>query len=218
MSLYAYFVLISASVYLLQRLFNHRVYPPGPRSLPIIGHLLSIPSKNQHIVFHEWSKQYGESAFVIDYLGVQRSRVCTLGDIIRLKVFRRSLIILNSQEVASDLLEKRCTIYSDRPRFPMLELYVQRSYFLDASVTLSICSMGWTTGPLAFLNYNRDFHDTRKVFQSQLSRQASAVYQESQTRQALILMQNILKSPDKLETHLQRCVFSMGIWRTLQLS
>ncbi|KAF9002201.1 hypothetical protein BDQ17DRAFT_1204084, partial [Cyathus striatus] len=35
-------------------------YPPGPPAEPILGHLRSIPSTNQEVVFREWSKIYGK--------------------------------------------------------------------------------------------------------------------------------------------------------------
>lgn len=35
----------------------------------------------------------------------------------------KNLIILSSQTAAYDLLEKRSSIYSSRPRFPVFELY-----------------------------------------------------------------------------------------------
>ncbi|KAJ3473489.1 hypothetical protein NLI96_g12978 [Meripilus lineatus] len=64
--------------------------------------------------------------------------------------------------------------------------------------------LGWASRSLVFLRYTREFQETRKIFQNQLSRQTSLVYQETQIRQALILVQNLLQSPDKLEAHLQR--------------
>lgn len=41
------------------------------------------------------------------------------GDIIYAEVFGRRICILNSYKAAKDLLEKRSTYYSDRPRLPM---------------------------------------------------------------------------------------------------
>lgn len=38
-----------------------------------------------------------------------------LGDVIHLKVLGRSIIVLNSVQAATDLLEKRSAQYSDRP-------------------------------------------------------------------------------------------------------
>ena len=39
-----------------------------------------------------------------------------LGDIIYLNAFGQPMVILNSQKVAADLLNRRAGIYSDRPR------------------------------------------------------------------------------------------------------
>ncbi|KAJ3474621.1 hypothetical protein NLI96_g12354 [Meripilus lineatus] len=64
--------------------------------------------------------------------------------------------------------------------------------------------LGWASGPLVFLGYGRAFHDTRKIFQKQLSRQTSAIFQDNQSRQAAILAQNLLETPDKFEDHIQR--------------
>lgn len=40
------------------------------------------------------------------------------------RIFRRSVLVLNSLDAALDLQEKRFAIYSDRPRRIMAELYV----------------------------------------------------------------------------------------------
>ena len=40
-----------------------------------------------------------------------------------LHVFNRKMIILNSVEAAVDLMEKRSSNYSDRPDFPIFQLY-----------------------------------------------------------------------------------------------
>ena len=41
------------------------------------------------------------------------------GDIIYFSVLQKSVVVLNSAEVARDLLEKRSSIYSCRPHVPM---------------------------------------------------------------------------------------------------
>lgn len=38
-----------------------------------------------------------------------------LGDVMHLKVLSHNIIVLNSVEAATDLLEKRSALYSDRP-------------------------------------------------------------------------------------------------------
>ena len=46
------------------------------------------------------------------------------GDILYLRAFGQHIVVLNSVDSAVALLEKRAHKYSDRPVFPMLELFV----------------------------------------------------------------------------------------------
>jgi hypothetical protein len=43
------------------------------------------------------------------------------GDVISLNVLGRTIIVLGSEKAASELLDKRSAIYSDRPSFPIFE-------------------------------------------------------------------------------------------------
>ena len=86
-------------------------YPPGPPADPIIGHLRIIPKEDRHEVFHGWSKTYG--------------------DVMYLEVLGKPMIVLSSEQAASDLLDKRSANYSDRPRFPIHERYAGMYIFLS---------------------------------------------------------------------------------------
>ncbi len=44
------------------------------------------------------------------------------GDVVYVEALGTSIVILGSDQAASDLFEKRSAIYSDRPRFPTVEL------------------------------------------------------------------------------------------------
>ena len=44
------------------------------------------------------------------------------GDVIYLNLMGKSLVVLNSEEAARELLDKRSAIYSDRPAFPIFQL------------------------------------------------------------------------------------------------
>ncbi|EPT00023.1 hypothetical protein FOMPIDRAFT_11040, partial [Fomitopsis schrenkii] len=74
--------------------------PPGPKGLPFVGNALQIPSEHPQHVFHAWAKTYG--------------------DIVNTEAFGHRTIIVSSQKIAKDLLEKRGAKYSSRPRFVML--------------------------------------------------------------------------------------------------
>ncbi|KAJ7620481.1 cytochrome P450 [Mycena polygramma] len=87
---------------LLRKRRNTSMLPPGPRGDPLIGHLLRLPSTDSGLVFHQWSKTYG--------------------DVMHLEILGRHMIILGSCQAAVDLLDKRGAIYSDRPTFTLYEL------------------------------------------------------------------------------------------------
>ncbi|KAJ7167245.1 cytochrome P450 [Mycena crocata] len=75
--------------------------PPGPRKLPLVGNLFSMPSSFEWKTYLTWSRRYGP-------------------DIIHLDVAGTSMIVLSSWEATVTLLDKRSSIYSDRSSRPML--------------------------------------------------------------------------------------------------
>ncbi|CAE6414749.1 unnamed protein product [Rhizoctonia solani] len=76
--------------------------PPGPRSYPVIGHLLSIPSEYEHLKFMQLGKELGNKIFA-------------------LTVFGTTIVVLNDKDDAINLLDKRSTIYSDRTCPPIVQ-------------------------------------------------------------------------------------------------
>ncbi|KAJ7056692.1 cytochrome P450 [Mycena amicta] len=77
--------------------------PPGPKRLPFVGNLFSIPTETEWEVYQKLSKELGSDIVYLDAAGTP-------------------IIILSSVEAAEDLLDKRSALYSHRPRAPMLEL------------------------------------------------------------------------------------------------
>ncbi len=77
----------------------HKPLPPGPPRLPVIGNLHQAPELNPWRTFQQWSKQYGP--------------------VIYLRFGLQDIVVLNNAESATDLLDKKGSIYSSRPHIVM---------------------------------------------------------------------------------------------------
>lgn len=73
--------------------------PPGPKPVPLLGNIRELTTKELWLPAHQWAKQYG--------------------DVVYLHVLGQGLVFLNSPEAAVDLLDKRGSIYSDKPSLVM---------------------------------------------------------------------------------------------------
>lgn len=94
--------------------------PPGPKGLPIIGNVFDMPKSDEWLIMTKWGKKYGMYHYICNRLGPPKRSAGT-GDIVYVQTSRQPLIFINSYDVAIELLEKRSSIYSDRPFFPMLQ-------------------------------------------------------------------------------------------------
>ena len=101
------------------RTANDLSLPPGPPAEPLIGHSRLLPRTHQAEFYHEMRKSYGNYSSLsepIPHLMIVNLHV---GDVIYFKALGKSIVVLNSVEAAVDLLDKRSSIYSDRPDFGM---------------------------------------------------------------------------------------------------
>ncbi|KAF7343523.1 Cytochrome P450 [Mycena sanguinolenta] len=73
--------------------------PPGPRGLPIVGNILDLRRTDSWLNFAKLGEVWGE--------------------ILSLTVLGRTMIIINSLEIAEDLLETHGANFSERPVMPM---------------------------------------------------------------------------------------------------
>ncbi|KAL4945698.1 hypothetical protein BDV06DRAFT_230158 [Aspergillus oleicola] len=86
---------------------------PGPKGLPLLGNLLSIPKFHAFLEFYNLSHTYGP--------------------IYKLSIFGSTHVIISSTKIADDLLAKRGAIYSDRGHLHMLRLVTRGGDLLAAS-------------------------------------------------------------------------------------
>ncbi|KAI6039862.1 CyP450 monooxygenase [Pisolithus marmoratus] len=139
--------------------------PPGPARPPVVGSLFAIKDiGTQWLTFAEWSKKYG--------------------DVIYLEILGSPILVLHSEEVVQELLDKRSQNYSDRPQVPMVTL------------------MGWEFN-VGFLRYGASWRKHRKAMHQALNPQAMLNYRDIQPNQVRQLAQNLLEVPESMEEHIR---------------
>lgn len=100
------------------RIFQSRInnkglpFPPGPPPLPLIGSVLSLNTQVPWLTYTEWRAKYGKPLVAGMHM---RDSETFLGDIMYIRLLDTDVIVLSSVAIATDLLEKRSGIYSDRP-------------------------------------------------------------------------------------------------------
>ncbi|KAI9438807.1 cytochrome P450 [Lactarius indigo] len=153
---------------LVQRAFRN--LPPGPKGLPFIGDVV-------HAADNDWlaSPQRRD-----DY-----------GELMYLSVFGRGILVLNSQRVAVDLLEKRSNIYSDRPR------YISCNEFLTENLSFVLTGYGdlW-----------RRF---RRPAVEGFSKSVIPDFYPIQSREAIMLALALMNSATNAKKHFQRHAWSI---------
>ncbi|KAL4062870.1 CyP450 monooxygenase [Scleroderma citrinum] len=139
--------------------------PPGPPRLPIVGNLFGIKDLgSQWLTFAEWGKTYG--------------------DFIYLEILGTRILVLNSEKVAQDLLDKRSQNYSDRPQVPMVTL------------------MGWEFN-VGFIPYGASWRKHRKAMHHALNQQAMVSYRDIQRAKVQQFARNLIEVPEEMERHIR---------------
>ncbi|KAI0348408.1 cytochrome P450 [Trametopsis cervina] len=140
--------------------------PPGPPALPLLGNILDVPKESAAQAYLAMSKKYDS-------------------DIIQLNVMGTNLIILNSAQAVADLMEKRSSKYSDRPRMVMLN---------------ELVGFGWGT---AFMGHNDLWRDHRRVSCKYLGHGATKTFRSIEESGTVLFLEKILLQRENFMDHIR---------------
>ncbi|ETW76399.1 cytochrome P450 monooxygenase 15 [Heterobasidion irregulare TC 32-1] len=138
--------------------------PPGPTRLPILGNFLDVPVRTSWETYASWAKRYG--------------------DIMSLEVFGETIVVINSMEIARNLLEKRGAIYSDRPAITAYEV-MKYDHFITVT------------------RYGRYWKNCRKITDHVLRQSAAMAYRSMQTQKVAEFLAKLVYTPDQVLYHIK---------------
>ncbi|KAH9987339.1 cytochrome P450 [Russula vinacea] len=142
----------------------HRNLPPGPRGYPIIGNLLEMGG-GQWLKYAEWHKKYG--------------------DLIYLSAAGQPVVIINSQIVAAELLDRRAAIYSDRPHNAVSDIITGGLFF-------------------GLSRYGDVWRRMRRAASERFSKTSVMGFYETQMTEAVLLASDFLIGPAQWDQHIRR--------------
>ncbi|EJF59311.1 cytochrome P450 [Dichomitus squalens LYAD-421 SS1] len=142
-----------------------RKYPPGPPAKPLVGNILDVSPQGAWIKFTRYKEVYGDLVF---FHG--------LGN---------NILVLNSMKAINDLLEKKGSIYSDRPSF---------------TVVGELMGLGQS---MPLLPAREEWRAHRKLAYTALNATAVKRYHTIQEDLAAILSKQILDTPQDFFSHVR---------------
>ena len=129
-----------------------------------------------------------------------------VGDVISLNALGHSFVILNTHSAAFELLEKRSSIYSDRPANIMTQLWVHGYIHLPACRDDGAHEYEYRTGwdwTLALKRYGEDWRRVRRPFWQHFHSNAVKQYEPAQQLEARRFLRRLLNVPEDLDTELK---------------
>ncbi|KAH7888503.1 cytochrome P450 [Phlebopus sp. FC_14] len=151
---------------------RHLPLPPGPKPLPILGNALDVDRVTPWMTYMTWANEYGPLVYV--------------------RLLGKDVVIINSEEVAQSLLDRRSAIYSDRPPY----------------VTNKLLGLDYNSG---FLPYGDEWRLHRRLFQQSFHRVAVQNMYPMLLRKARSLGEAFVKHPEEYLTYLNAHAASVAM-------
>ncbi|KAI1782455.1 cytochrome P450 [Ganoderma leucocontextum] len=138
--------------------------PPGPAPLPVLGNVLDLPRDDITRQFHELSREHG--------------------DVMYLDVLGQPIVILGSYAVTHELLNKKSSNFSGRPK----------------SIMAQLVGLDWF---FVLMPYGERWRQHRRAFNHAFSSKAIVQYQSIQLEVIHQLLGGLLRSPKALTRKLE---------------
>jgi cytochrome P450 len=145
--------------------------PPGPTPLPFLGNKLQLHKSKPWVQFQQWSEIYGP--------------------IFTIWIGRKPTIVISDPNIAVELMEKRSTKYSSRPRM------------------VAMGEILWDNASILVQPYGKEWSVRRKLLHQALTPKALRLYKPVQTAEASRLCVQLLESPAEWEKLLERFTSSI---------
>lgn len=165
---------------------------PGPRGWPILGNIFDIPTEYQWKTFAQWGEKYGKPTAHPSCTPPKLVPPTPPGPLTSVSVLGQRIVIINSAQVAVELLDRKSLIYSDRPRMVMIGEMV-----------------GWTR-ILLLHNYGPRFRETRHLLSQMLGSREKVAHLapllEAEEHRFLL---RVMRDPGSLVAQVRKCVWLM---------
>jgi hypothetical protein len=119
------------------------------------------------------------------------------------EVVGKPMVLLNSAEAVNELMGNRSAIYSDRPRFPLIDLYAS---FPSRPQSRAACSPIGSIGQdwnLGFMPYGKAWQTRKTLVLNKYSKHAVQAYRPAAENANAFFLAKVLEDPEHLADHLR---------------
>ncbi|KAF9067149.1 cytochrome P450 [Rhodocollybia butyracea] len=151
--------------------------PPGPKAYPLIGNIFDLPQSQLWSTFRKWADAYGS--------------------IVHVSAFGQRIIVLNDAQYATEMLDKKSRIYSDRPKLTMAGKLV-----------------GWDEGPALSQFGERRWSEYRRLLNQFMgTRSKIESFYDVLQQETDAYLENILNDSQNWQKYTRRRYCShVGVW------